>query len=54
MLCRELEEGRQLCFVRSCELEEGGQLFYVEGCELEERRLLCYVGSWNRGYSYVM
>jgi hypothetical protein len=31
MLCREMEEERQLC--------------YVGSCELEERRLLCYVGS---------
>jgi hypothetical protein len=40
MLCRELEEGRQLCYVGSCELEKG--------------ILLCYVGSWKRGDSYVV
>jgi hypothetical protein len=40
MLCRELEEGRQLCYVGSCELEEGRQL--------------CYLGSWTTGDSYVV
>jgi hypothetical protein len=40
MLCRELEERRQLCYVGSCELEEGRQL--------------CFVESWNRRDSYVM
>jgi hypothetical protein len=33
MLCRKLEEGRQLCCVGTCELEEGRQLCYVGSYE---------------------
>jgi hypothetical protein len=52
MLCRELEEERQLCCVR--ELEEQRQLCCVGSWELEKEKQLCYVGSKKRGDSYVM